>query len=144
MRQQDLRKPSTTLKRGLIASAMLAFFVAVLVSAFPPPHQAQAQGVPGNPMVATGYCQLATLTTSIGLASCSGGIPAGSTAALVRIEAQAGRYRTDGSTTAPTAAVGMPILVADAPLLLQGNLTALRFIESTAGGKLNVTFYKAR
>ncbi len=50
------------------------------------------------------------------------------------------RWRDDG--TAPTAAIGMTMAVADAPLLFSANLGALRFIEQTAGAKLNVAFYR--
>jgi hypothetical protein len=106
---------------------------------------AAAQTV-GQPMVSLGYCQLTSLGSSTGLASCSGGVPAGANAVILRAEAQALRYRTDGVTTAPTSSVGMPILIADEPLFLQGgrlSLTNLRFIEQTSGGKLNVTFYRA-
>lgn len=124
----------------------LAFAVAAATLAFNL-HRSDAQvTVPGQPMVALGYCQLTSLGSSTALASCSGGIPTGTNAIAVRAEAQALRYRPDGATTAPTAGVGMPLLVADIPLFLQGgsvSLTNLRFIEQVSGGKLNVVFYRA-
>jgi len=107
---------------------------------------AKAQALPGQPMAFLGYCQLTSLGSSTALASCSGGIPTGSNAVLLKAEAQALRYRPDGATTAPTATVGMPIATADAPLLIQSGstgLAALRFIEQTSGGKLNILFYRA-
>lgn len=129
------------MKRHTLFSAILIAFMMCAAGA-----NAQIT-VPGQPMTPLGYCQLTSLGTAAGLASCSGGIPTGSNAVALRAEAQALRYRADGSTTAPTASVGMPMLVADPLLFLQSgsvaNLTALRFIEQTSGGKLNVIFYKA-
>lgn len=95
----------------------------------------------GQPMVALGYCQLATLSAAIKLSSCSGGIPAGANAVVIRVEAQAARYRMDA--TAPTASVGMPIAIADAPLFFQGAIGNMQFIEQTSGAKLDVLFFKA-
>jgi hypothetical protein len=104
------------------------------------PTKAQV-GTPGLPMVALGTCQLTSLSSSTGLASCSGGIPTGANAVALRAEAQALRYRSDAGAAATTA--GVPILVADPPLFFQGQLSSLRFIEQTSGGKLNVLFYRA-
>lgn len=100
----------------------------------------QAQ-IPGQPMVALGTCQLTSLAASTALTSCSGGIPTGANAVVLRAEAQALRYRSDAGAAASTA--GVPILVADPPIFYQGALGSLRFIESAGGGKLNVLFYRA-
>lgn len=105
-------------------------------------YPARAQiAVPGQPMVALGTCQLTSLASSTGLASCSGGIPTGANAVVLRAEAQALRYRSDAGAAASTA--GVPILIADPPLFFQGALTGLRFIESAGSGKLNILFYRA-
>lgn len=164
--------------------------------------------VPGLPMTPLGYCQLATLSSSIGLSSCvraaftgtgsgvnltttsvtgiikigdgvsgtgvpagttivsqtsgttggagvyvtsgattssgasliSGGIPPGANAAFLQAEAQIVRYRDDGGV--PTASVGMPIAAAGS-LFYVGTLSALRFIEATSAGKINVLFYRS-
>jgi hypothetical protein len=107
---------------------------------FSTPARAQI-AVPGVPMLPLGTCQLTSLAASTGLASCSGGIPTGANAVVLRAEAQALRYRSDAGTAASTA--GVPILVADPPLFWQGALANLSFIESTSGGKLNALFYRA-
>lgn len=96
--------------------------------------------VPGLPLVALGYCQLSSIDASTALSSCSGGIPAGANFAVLQPEAQAIRYRDDG--TAPTASVGYPVAVG-ASLTRSGNLSAVRVISSTAGAKLNVLFYRS-
>lgn len=54
-------------------------------------------------------------------------------------EAQAVRYRDDG--TAPTATVGMPMAVG-VTLVYEGSITKIRFISQTAGGIVNASFYK--
>jgi hypothetical protein len=58
--------------------------------------------------------------------------------AIITPESQAVRWRDDG--VAPTASVGMP-LAAGVTLQYDGDLSQIRFIEQTAGAKLNVTYY---
>ncbi|MGJ2639728.1 hypothetical protein ACR8HR_22505 [Salmonella enterica subsp. enterica serovar Paratyphi A] len=82
-----------------------------------------------------GYQQITSLAASTALT-----VPPGANVALIDCEAQAVRWRDDG--TAPTAAIGMPMAVADAPFLFSANLSAVRFIEQTAGAKLNVAYYR--
>ena len=60
------------------------------------------------------------------------------TFALITAETQGVRWRDDG--IAPTASVGMP-LAAGVTLQYDGDLTGIRFIEQTAGAKLNVSYY---
>lgn len=81
-----------------------------------------------------GYQQL-TVTTLQTLT-----VPAGANLAIIRGEAQTVRWRDDG--TAPTASVGMTMLVADPPLIYSGDLTKLKFIAATAGGIINVNYYQ--
>lgn len=119
-----------------------AAFLVVIAAAVVAVNPARAQMQPGQPMVPLGYCQLGTLSSSIGLASCSGGIPAGANVVIFRGEAQAIRWRDDG--TAPTGSVGIPALAADFPFVYVGQPSKLRFIESTSGGKLNAVFYRAQ
>lgn len=83
--------------------------------------------------VALGYQQIGTLTTAQSLT-----VPAGAISALIVCEAQAVRWRDDG--VAPTASVGMPLAVG-AYLELSGDLSGVKVIEQTAGGKLNVTYF---
>lgn len=110
---------------------------ALLLAALP----ARAQiGTPDLPLVPLGYCQLTSVDTSTLISSCSGGIPAGATSALIVAEAQAIRYRDDG--VAPSATVGMPLAVG-ATILYPGTLSAVRVISQTAGAKVNILFYKS-
>jgi len=80
-----------------------------------------------------GFQQITVLTASVGLT-----VPATATYAIIQAEAQAVRWRDDG--TAPTAAIGMTI-AAGGELRYDGNLNAIRFIEAAATAKLNVSFY---
>lgn len=59
-------------------------------------------------------------------------------AALIQTESQAVRWRDDG--TAPTASVGMRLLVGE-NLWYDGDLNKIKFIEETASAKLNVSYY---
>ena len=58
--------------------------------------------------------------------------------ALITPLTQSVRWRDDN--TAPTASVGMPLL-AGVTLQYDGDLTKIRFIETTASAELNVTYY---
>lgn len=46
------------------------------------------------------------------------------------------------AATAPTAAIGMPVAVTDLPISYEGTISALQFIAKTAGGIVNVSFYR--
>ena len=85
-----------------------------------------------------GYQQITSISTakSLTVPTTCGATPV--TLARIPIEAQAVRYRDDG--TAPTASVGMPMAVA-ASLDYTGALTKIQFIEQTSGGIVNVSFY---
>lgn len=102
---------------------------------------AQAQvATPGLPLIPLGYCQLTSVDTSTLISTCSGGIPAGANTAYIGAEAQAIRYRDDG--TAPTTTVGMP-LASGAAILYAGTLSKVRVISQTAGAKVNILFYRS-
>lgn len=90
-------------------------------------------------LVPLGYCQLTSIDASTLISSCAGGIPAGATSAVFTPEAQAIRYRDDG--TAPSTTVGMPAVV-NVPITYTGTLSKVRVISQTAGAKLNILFYK--
>lgn len=107
------------------------------------PLAASAQGtVPGQYMVPLGYCQLSAvqLGSAVGLASCSGGIPAGATMAVLQADTANVRYRDDG--TAPTSSVGESIVSGQIPMLYTGSLSNLKFIAATGSPVLNVLFYR--
>jgi len=83
--------------------------------------------------VCLGYQQITSLSSATGLT-----IPQGTTLALIVPETQNVRWRDDG--TNPTASVGMPIFVG-ASLSYDGDLSRIKFIESTAGATLNISYY---
>lgn len=89
--------------------------------------------LPGN-MTPTGYQQITSLSTVQVLT-----VPSGSQLALLQSETQNVRWRDDG--TAPGTTVGM-LLATGIPLLYNGDLSALKFKETTASGVLNVSYYK--
>jgi len=80
-----------------------------------------------------GYQQITSLSSAAGLT-----IPQGATLALIVPETQNVRWRDDG--TDPTASVGMPIFVG-ASLSYDGDLNRIKFIETTASSKLNISYY---
>lgn len=84
---------------------------------------------------ALGYQQITDLSAATALT-----VPTGATTAVIRAEAQAVRYRDDG--TDPSATVGMPMATTDAPLIYTGPLTKIKFFEQTSGAKLNISYYK--
>lgn len=99
---------------------------------------AAANADSGIRRVPCGYQQLAVDTAkSLTIPAACGEAPS---LAVIRTEAQAVRYRDDG--TAPTTTVGMPIAIADPPLEYQGRISALQFIAQTSGGIVDVLFYK--
>lgn len=60
-------------------------------------------------------------------------------AALIQAEGQDIRWRDDGVD--PDGTTGM-LLVSETDMFYTGDLTKLRFIETAAGGILNVSYYK--
>jgi len=99
-------------------------------------------GVPGQPVVPLGYCQLSAgaLSSATGLASCSGGIPAGATMVVLQAETANVRYRDDG--IAPTALVGLILISGQSPMLYTGTLSKLKFIAESGSPLLDVAFYR--
>ena len=93
-----------------------------------------------NPL---GYCQL-SVTTAVQTSTCTGGIPAGTTYALVCNEGTAARWRDDG--TAPTTSVGTPLGTgsATAPVCQTffTTFSALQWIAESGTSVLNFTFYQ--
>jgi hypothetical protein len=83
--------------------------------------------------VCLGYQQITSLSSATGLT-----VPQGATLALIVPETQNVRWRDDG--TNPTASVGMPIFVG-ASLSYDGDFNRIKFIESTAGAVLNISYY---
>lgn len=88
-----------------------------------------------------GYQQITTISSSTALtvpAVDANGAYQKPTVAVMVAEAQAVRWRDDG--TAPSATVGMPLAVG-VTFVYDGDLTKIRFFEQAGGAKLNVTYY---
>lgn len=88
-----------------------------------------------------GYQQITSLSSSTGLTVPEkdlNGLSCKPSLALITPEAQAVRWRDDD--VAPTAGVGMPLAVG-VTLQYDGDLTKIKFIEQTAGAKLNIAYY---
>lgn len=88
-----------------------------------------------------GYQQITSLSAATNLtvpARDPNGLSQEPTFALIVAETQAVRWRDDG--TNPTTTVGMPLAVG-VPLQYDGDLSKIKFIEQTAGGVLNISYY---
>jgi len=66
--------------------------------------------------------------------------PVGASFAVINPESQNVRWRDDGED--PTDSVGM-LIEAGSEFTYQGSLSAIRFIETTSGATLNVSYYAA-
>lgn len=85
-----------------------------------------------------GYQQITSLSSAVGVT-----IPSGAdkraNCALLQAESQNVRWRDDG--TDPTASVGH-LLLANSDFWYDGDLNDIKFIETSASAKVNVTFYE--
>lgn len=81
-----------------------------------------------------GYQQITDLSSAVGFTA-----PKGAKLAVITPEAQAVRWRDDG--TDPTTAVGMPLAVG-AYWLYTGRMELFKAIEITSGAILNISYYK--
>jgi hypothetical protein len=93
---------------------------------------ASSSGVSSN--IPLGYQQITDLSAAVGLT-----VPTGALFAMIQAETAAVRYRDDGVD--PTATVGQA-LNADDEILYSGDLSAIKFIQKSAGAVLNVSYYK--
>lgn len=88
-----------------------------------------------------GYQQITSLSSATGLTvpyTDLNGLACRPSLAIITAETQAVRWRDDDVN--PTASVGMP-LASGATLQYDGDLTKIKFIEQTAGAKLNISYY---
>jgi hypothetical protein len=88
-----------------------------------------------------GYQQITALSAAAGLTvptTDKSGNKQQPTFALIVAESKDVRWRDDG--TDPTASVGMPLAVG-VPLQYDGDLTSIKFIETSASAKLNISYY---
>ncbi len=89
----------------------------------------------GQSIKALGYVQLTNLAAAVGM----GTIPAGTSFAIVQPETANTRWRDDG--TDPTSTVGYPLAAGSELQYDAAQLTRVKFIEQSAGAKLNICFY---
>lgn len=88
-----------------------------------------------------GYQQITSLSAATGLtvpATDKNGNKQQPTFALIIAESKDVRWRDDG--TDPTASVGMPLAIG-VPLQYDGDLTRIKFIETAASAKINISYY---
>ena len=88
-----------------------------------------------------GYQQITDLSSAAGLTVPTidkNGNKQQPTFALIIAETKDVRWRDDG--TNPSSTVGMP-LTAGVPLQYDGDLTRIKFIETAASAKLNISYY---
>ena len=93
------------------------------------------KSVSGNDVPVGSNGQLTSMAAAVALPS----VPTGALRALVQAEGQSVRWRDDG--VAPTASVGTLIYVGQL-FEYTGDLSAIRFIETAASAKLNVSYYR--
>jgi hypothetical protein len=115
--------------------------LAVLAAAWLLPCSAMADS--GIRRVPCGYLQVTVTTVqSLTIPAACNGVPS---LAIIKAETQAVRYRDDG--VAPTATVGQPVAVTDAPIQYEGTISALQFIAivslNSSGGDANTTDFGA-
>lgn len=89
-----------------------------------------------------GYQQITSLSSATGLTvptiDPTTGLTVKANFALITPEAQAVRWRDDG--TSPSASVGMPLAVG-VTLQYDGDLSKIKFIQQVSGGIINISYY---
>lgn len=101
------------------------------------PRQLSQPVIDGQLPPCKGYQQLTTALSASAVLT----VPAGTTMALIQATGAPVRWRADG--TDPTATVGM-LIDAGGEVMYSAStdaLAALKFIRTTAGAELNVTYY---
>lgn len=84
-----------------------------------------------------GYQQLTSLSSAVGFT-----VPDGCVTINVQAESQNVRYRDDG--TNPTSTVGMILYAGAIVPISAANFSSMKFIETAAGAKLNISCYGTR
>lgn len=97
-----------------------------------------------SPMVDLGDYQCTSVSIATSLLTCSGlsAIPAGAVFAVVQVETNAARWRTDG--TAPTAGVGQPLAVLTPIYFSVNPLSNVQLIPQSSTMTIDVSFYGVR
>lgn len=116
----------------------LALFIAISLIALV--SNGHTQGTRNTPL---GFCALSSLGAATSLSSCSGGIPAGTSYAVICAYTQNVNWRDDG--VAPTASVGTggQQIQSNNCIPYNGNFTAFQAIQQNSSAILGITFYRA-
>lgn len=101
-----------------------------------------ARAQSGLRQVPLGFCTLSSMATSTALSTCSGGIPAGTTYAVVCAYTQGVVWRDDGVAPTATPGSGGQGIAANQCIPYNGTFTAIRFIQQTSGAVLGISFYR--
>lgn len=124
--------------KTVLKTAIVAMLIAV--ASLLPAKKGSAQS--GLRQVPLGYCVLTSPAAATKLSSCSGGIPAGTTYAVICSYIQGVVWRDDGVAPTATAGSGGQGLAANQCLPYNGTFTALQFIQQISGAILGVSFYR--
>lgn len=92
--------------------------------------------------VPLGFCSLSSLASSTALSTCAGGVPAGTTYAVICAYAQGVTWRDDGTAATATAGTGGQGIAAGQCIPYNGDFTKFRAIQQTGGAVLGVSFYR--
>jgi hypothetical protein len=116
---------------AMIASFLFAFTAYVWAQA-------------GLRQVPLGFCSLSSMSAATALSSCSGGIPTGTTYAVICAYTQGVVWRDDPNRTAPTGTPGTggQGIAANQCLPYNGTFQNLLFIQQSSGAVLGITFYR--
>lgn len=115
-----------------------AALIVVAIAFLAPSANAQS----GLRQVPLGFCALSSMSAATLLSSCSGGIPAGTTYAVICAYAQGVVWRDDGTDPTGTPGSGGQGISANQCIPYNGTFTAIKFIQQTSGALLGVSFYR--
>lgn len=96
----------------------------------------------GLRQVPLGFCSLSGMSSATSLTSCSGGIPANTTYAVICAYAQGVVWRDDGTAPTGTPGSGGQGIAANQCIPYNGTFTKIQFIQQTSGALLGVSFYR--
>ena len=101
----------------------------------------------GLRQVPLGFCSLSGMSSATPLSICAGGIPAGTTYAVICAYTQGVVWRDDGTAPTGTQGTGGQGLVPSSSTVptcipYNGNFIQFQAIQQTGGAILGVTFYK--
>ena len=96
----------------------------------------------GLRQVPLGFCSLSSMSAATALSACSGGIPAGTSYAVICAYTQGVVWRDDNVAPTGTPGSGGQGIAANQCLPYNGTFQNLQFIQQTSGAVLGITFYR--